>query len=247
MKTTVYSIPSDAVNDLTVVHLSDIHGNYNKKILEQAGAAVPDIIAISGDLDDADRSASDRSISFLRELSAIAPTVYSLGNHEIGLTDSARHRIRSSGVHLLDDSFISLGGISICGLTSGFFHANIGNGLKNPHLFSTPTPDISVIDRFEREAGYKILLCHHPEYYFDYIKDRKIDLVLSGHAHGGQIRLFGRGLMAPGQGLFPRYTSGVHDGRLVISRGLANTAKLIPRLFNETELIILNIGAKKNH
>ena len=84
------------------------------------------------------------------------------------------------------------------------------------------------------------LLCHHPEYWPRYVRDLPVDLTLSGHAHGGQIRLFGQGLFAPGQGLFPRYTSGVHEGRLVISRGLANTTR-IPRLFNPTELVCVHL------
>ena len=74
-----------------------------------------------------------------------------------------------------------------------------------------------------------------------YLKERGIDLLLSGHAHGGQFQFFGQGVFAPGQGIFPKYTTGVHDGRFVISRGLCNTAKPIPRLFNPTELVIIDI------
>ena len=64
------------------------------------------------------------------------------------------------------------------------------------------------------------------------------DLILSGHAHGGQIRLFGRGLFAPGQGIFPKYTSGIH-GSMIISRGLSNTGGMIPRLFNRREIVYI--------
>ena len=92
-----------------------------------------------------------------------------------------------------------------------------------------------------RRSGYKVLLSHHPEYYPEYIKDLDIDLILSGHAHGGQLRFFGRGLFAPGQGLLPKYTSGIHDGRMIVSRGLANNAPPIPRLFNSKELIFIDL------
>ncbi len=70
--------------------------------------------------------------------------------------------------------------------------------------------------------------------------EREIDIVLSGHAHGGQIRLFGKGLYAPGQGLFPEYTKGMWMGKngwLVVSTGLANTSSIVPRLFNPTEIV----------
>ena len=247
MKKTVYNIAARFKRPLTVAHLSDIHGEFRREILDAVKAAKPDIIAVTGDLAEGDSSASEESIRFLKFLSDTAPTFYSLGNHEIGLSESARGRISAAGVHLLDDSFEKIGEVTVGGLTSGFFHAGIGNGRKNPRLFSTPPPDTSMLDSFEMEDGFKILLCHHPEYFPEYIKERKIDLVLSGHAHGGQIRLFGRGVLAPGQGLFPCYTSGVHEARLVISRGLANTAKLVPRLFNETELVIIKLGFRSNN
>lgn len=91
----------------------------------------------------------------------------------------------------------------------------------------------------EAPAGYRIVLCHHPEYY-PLISDKPIDLILAGHAHGGQWRFFGQGIFAPGQGLFPKYTRGIY-GNMVVSAGLANE-KLIPRLWNPTELVILEIG-----
>jgi len=86
----------------------------------------------------------------------------------------------------------------------------------------------------------KILLSHHPEYYAQYIKATKIDLTVSGHAHGGQWRFFGQGIFAPGQGFFPKYTAGVHDDRLIISRGLGNPHP-IPRFNNPPELVIVEI------
>ena len=104
----------------------------------------------------------------------------------------------------------------------------------------TPPPNLKWLGNFAALSGYKILLNHHPEYYPEYIKELDIDLILSGHAHGGQIRFFGTGLFAPGQGFFPKYTSGIHDGRLIVSRGLANNAPPIPRLFNSRELIFIN-------
>ncbi len=78
-----------------------------------------------------------------------------------------------------------------------------------------------------------------PEYYPRYLADTDINLILSGHAHRGQFRFFGRGFYAPGKGFFPKLTSGVYDNRLVISRGLANTIKL-PRINNPEDLVIVD-------
>ena len=103
------------------------------------------------------------------------------------------------------------------------------------------------LQEFEDESGYRILLSHHPEYWSlrePQLCEHPIDLVLSGHAHGGQIRLFNRGIYAPSQGWMPKYTSGVFEGEhgnMVVSRGLANTAS-VPRLFNEPELVYVEVN-----
>lgn len=109
-------------------------------------------------------------------------------------------------------------------------------GITFPEMPREPAADW--LDDFERLPGYKILLSHHPEYYPSHLADRNIDLILSGHAHGGQWRFRGHGLFAPGQGWFPRLTSGAH-GKLVISRGLSNTT-MIPRINNPPEVVYIH-------
>ena len=91
------------------------------------------------------------------------------------------------------------------------------------------------------EEGFRLLMCHHPEMYRDDVAGRDIDFTVCGHAHGGQVQIFGRGLYAPGQGLFPKLTHGVHDGgKMIISRGMTNGA-MAPRINNPLELIILTL------
>jgi predicted MPP superfamily phosphohydrolase len=116
----------------------------------------------------------------------------------------------------------------IGGLSSGI------NGKEN-------TPDTQLLQRFAAEEGYHLLLCHHPEYYVPHVKPTGIELTVCGHAHGGQWRFFGIAVYAPGQGLFPRYTSGVLEDRCVISRGIGDHT-WIPRIGNRRELIIIEPG-----
>ena len=123
------------------------------------------------------------------------------------------------------------------------------NGFYKIALVNTPFRVSDALNNIEsctlraREAaenGAKILLCHHPEYYKTYLKDKKIDLIVAGHAHGGQWRLGRLAAFAPGQGIFPKYTKGVYDKRLVVSTGLKKSGR-IPRIFNKPEIVYINI------
>ena len=100
--------------------------------------------------------------------------------------------------------------------------------------------DFEWLENFCGKDGYKILLCHHPEYYEPFLKGKKINLILSGHAHGGQIRIRNQGIYAPGQGLFPKYTKGIYDGKLIVTTGAANTAS-VPRWGNPCEVVMIQI------
>ncbi len=256
MKTVFYKITAEKfVKKMRIILLSDLHDNDYPNISEKVTALKPDIIAIPGDLSsrldmlEGEYASTDKktvthisSFSLLGKLSKIAPTYYSFGNHELcghyykknfGLSANEKNieLIKSSGAILLDDSFDFFdGGIVIGGLTSG---------MTRPSL----EPKLDWIDDFCNQGIFRILLCHHPEYYEKYLKNKKIDLILSGHAHGGQIRLFGRGLYAPGQGILPRHAGGAYDGRLIVGRGLANTA-FVPRFFNPRELVVVDLIPK---
>lgn len=143
------------------------------------------------------------------------------------MTDDTRRRIGETGAVLLDNACVPFRNLTICGLTSGIC------GKKNE-------PDADALKTFDAEAGYRVLLCHHPEYYAPFIRKTGIELTIAGHAHGGHWRVFGQGIYAPGQGLFPRYTSGMRENRLIISRGLGDHT-WIPRIFNEPELLLIHL------
>lgn len=206
---------------------SDLHSAPYDDVLETFAQC--DAVLIPGDLVDRHRRDNRNALKFLQEVPEIVPVFYSLGNHEVKYRRAAEYlqQVSESKATLLRDESCVFRGIRIGGLSSR---------RKGP-------PDTEFLDRFERERKFKVLLCHHPEVYRDYVKGREIDFTLCGHAHGGQIQILGRGLYAPGQGLFPKLTHGIHDGgKMMISRGMTNGAKpRVPRICNPCELIILEL------
>lgn len=262
MQKTKYQIPSPVSGVIALV--TDLHEYAPEPVLEILREVKPDVIAVAGDtlerhhrgenLDKGDRSLASRLICagiqaaealaallhlesqevqtenayrFFREAGRIAPVVLSRGNHELYLTPEDRAVMAEAGVRLLDNGSAEIGGILFGGLISRQV---------------TGALDTAFLEAFSASPKYKVLLCHHPEYY-PHLSQYPIDLILSGHCHGGQIRIFGRGIFAPGQGLLPKYHHGVYHGRLVVSAGCANTAP-IPRWGNESEVVMVRLGNK---
>lgn len=243
MKITEYTLPAPLKKPCTIALLSDLHTKIPEGLLEKIASRKPDLITIAGDLIDFQTETKehalcsadgfDTMLRFLKDLAALAPVFYAGGNHDI-LSKEQKARIARTGARFLDNEAALLGELAIGGLSSGYGHK------IQSRWAETPPPDLAFLDRFEKIGGCKLLLSHHPEYYPRYLRERNIDFIFSGHAHGGQWRFFGRGVFAPGQGLFPRYTAGVHENRLVISRGLGNHT-VIPRLFNPLELVFVTL------
>ena len=225
---TVHRIRSPKIREsLRLAVAPDIHSAPFDDVLEDFAAC--DAVLIPGDLVDRHRRDNRNAERFLREVPEIVPVFYSLGNHEVKYRrrEAFLKMIGDSRVTLLQNDWIPFRGILIGGLSS-----------------ARGKPETSFLDRFEEEEEYKLLLCHQPEDWRDYVRGRRIDLTLCGHAHGGQIQIRGRGLYAPGQGLFPKMTDGFYgDGAMLLSRGMTNGAKpRIPRINNPTELIILTLA-----
>lgn len=224
---------------LVLAVLADIHNRRVAEFLSIVEKNKPDRILIPGDL--VDGAAIEKSkeheefvedaVELLDRIGEIAPTYLSIGNHEKQFTVGEVKELYKSDVVILENRYVKAGDLYIGGLSSGQNYHN---------KKASQIPDVGFIDEFERVVGYKILLSHHPEYYEPYLKDRKIDLIISGHAHGGQVRVFNHGLYAPGQGLFPKYTSGIHDGKFIVSRGIAGT-EIMPRINNEPEVVLVKI------
>lgn len=231
--------------------ISDTHGRIIDDLAEAAAEAAPDLILVPGDAIENKRPGHPDGVRMLARLAAVAPVFFSVGNHERALSREQTDGLAEAGIHCVDLSTerFSVRGTQLCigGVPSASYENGERCGTSLAELLFTPRAraelpqkTVDYIAEFSAEGGTKLLLCHHPEYYRRYLRDCDTGIICAGHAHGGQIRLFGHGLYAPGQGFFPRYTSGVHDGRFVISRGLTNHS-FPPRIFNRPELVILHI------
>ena len=168
----------------------------------------------------------DNAVRFLNEAPDIAPTFYSIGNHDRLLPRREEYwpHVERSRVTVLDDRFGEFGGIVLGGLTS-----------------RRAGPESDWLSDMAAQEGFKLLMCHHPEYFPATVLNRDIDLTLAGHAHGGQVRLGKQGLFAPGQGILPKLTSGFYfDDRLLVSRGVTN-ATWAPRINCACEIIMLHL------
>lgn len=218
---------------LKIVHLSDLHGKRfgrkNEKLIKKVADENPSIIAFTGDIIHIYTSKNiEVAAETVGALKEIAPVLFVAGNHEMRNKGyrNLRKILLECGATVLDDCTVNVCGISVTGLN--------GASLRNAKIDKI-TPDVSP----------KILLAHEPQFFHRYA-DAGYELTLCGHAHGGQWRIpfTGRGLYAPGQGAFPKYTAGVHEraGKaMIISRGLGNS-KFPLRLFNRPEIVAIEIN-----
>ncbi|MFZ5354423.1 MAG: metallophosphoesterase [Bacillota bacterium] len=248
---TVYSDRISLGNSIRIVLIADLHshiyGENQIHIAERIRSQKPDIIALAGDIAD-DQVPIDGTKLFLEAVKGISPIYYVSGNHEVwtGELDSIKKLFRSYGAHVLENTYLreSIKGeeVVIC-------------GADDPDVQRYKGSDYNWEDELYKafyslgaEKGYKILLSHRPER-VDAYKSLPFDLVLSGHSHGGQVRIpfLLNGLLAPHQGWFPKYAGGLykHDEMThVVSRGVSYNPRL-PRIFNPPEIVVIDILGKK--
>ena len=241
-----------AFDGFVLCQVSDVHnearGEGNAALLRALREAAPDLICITGDFLDSRRTDLDFALELAGQLAEIAPAVYVTGNHEARLKDlsALEAGLAARGVQVLRDDWTPLarGGeeIALLGLDDPGFAAGedwtLAEGLDQTQ---------ARLSALLAQAGdrFSLVLSHRPELLPAYA-EAGADLVLSGHAHGGQVRLPGiGGLFAPGQGILPRLTSGVYargETRLVVSRGLGNSAFPL-RVFNPPEIVTVTLRA----
>ena len=212
--------------------LADLHDRDARGVARAVSALSPDACLFVGDLFESPprrrRFSFDEAALCLELLAPLCPLFWVPGNHDLTLPPPLDAQMSRLGVHRLDNRF-------------EHFREIVIGGLSSARYLPRQVPDTAFLDRFSKESGYKLLLCHHPEYYPAYVRELPIDLTVAGHTHGGQWSFFGHGIYAPGQGFFPRYTAGLYEGRLLVSRGL-KPARLIPRIANPREIILLTLG-----
>ncbi|QVK19008.1 metallophosphoesterase [Mycoplasmatota bacterium] len=228
-------------NNYKILHISDLHnkefGKDQSRLIKYTKEISPDIIVITGDLIDCSHSNIEVSLDYIREAVKISPIYFVSGNHEksSGVYESLSEKLESYGVIILDNKNLTLqqndSSINLIGLSDITF------------MDSNETLVSESLHELVDNHSFNLLLSHRPEF-MDVYTDNQVDLALVGHAHGGQVRLpFVGGLIAPNQGLFPAYTSGIHyneNTSMIISRGLGNS--ILPlRIFNRPELVVITL------
>lgn len=225
---------------VTDLHSCD-YGEGQRELLDAIDNAAPDAVLLGGDIIDDDLP-RDKGEQFVTEAAKAYPTYYVSGNHEYrtGDMEGIKAFLRSVGITVLEGDCEMLGAkngqtLQICGVDDpeGIGQQALADQLFQAYTETDPTQ-------------FTVLLSHRPEL-IDLYRTYGFDLILAGHAHGGQWRIPGvlNGLIAPNQGLFPPYAGGRYDfpeGTLIVSRGLARESTRIPRLFNPPELVILELN-----
>lgn len=251
-----YAVKSDKIDSgsVRIVVISDLHshiwGKDQQPLLDMVEAQQPDIIALTGDIVD-DREPMYGAQLFLDSVTDIAPTYYVSGNHEwwSGAYDEIKEMIEGCGITVLsnESKCLVINGVALCLY-----------GIDDPEVFDY-TDDAALLNAGSingllqhfpdlNKDTYNILLAHRPEFIDTYLK-YGFDLILSGHTHGGQVRvpLLVNGLFAPDQGWFPPYAGGRYDfgtQTLIVSRGAGVETKL-PRIFDPPEVVVVDIAGKE--
>lgn len=241
----------EAFSGFRIAQVSDLHnaefGEGNEKLITMLAQTDPDIIVLTGDLVDSRNTDIEIALEFARHAIIISPVYYVTGNHEARISEyeDLKMGLEEAGVIVLENEKVILEqegeSITLIGLDDPSF--------REDYLFGDAVSvSQSALNELRSESDeYTILLAHRPELFDTYV-DASVDLVFSGHAHGGQFRLpFIGGLVAPNQGFFPKYDAGLFsedNTTMIVSRGVGNS--IIPvRFNNRPEIIVIELGSTK--
>ena len=257
LKTVSYTVESDKISkDIRLAVIADLHsskyGNGQKDLIAAIDKANPNIILLTGDTFEEDR-AQDNVKELLSYIGRKYTCFFVMGNHEYRYSHDELTKIkslvRSYGIVILegDSNVLTVNGekIRIAGVND---RKSDGYTLTNENGDTVDVPrfneSLERLSEVAKDGIFTVLMSHRPDYYEKYVS-LGFDLTVSGHAHGGQVRIPGlvNGLYAPDQGLFPKYAGGCYenDGRvMIVSRGLCKMA-FRPRVFNRPELVIIDV------
>ena len=241
----------EAFTGFRIAQVSDLHnaefGEGSEKLIELLSQTDPDMIVITGDLIDSRHTDIEIALEFARHAIKLAPVYYVSGNHEARVREyeDLKMGLAEAGVIVLEDQKVQImrdgESIHILGIDDPSF--------QEDYLFGdAASVTSSALSELQNESdGYTVLLAHRPELFETYV-DAGVDLVFSGHAHGGQFRLpFIGGLVAPNQGFFPKYDAGLFSEgstTMIVSRGVGNS--IIPiRFNNRPEIILVTLSNRK--
>lgn len=247
----LYTVTSDELpdsfNGFRIAQVSDLHnaemGKENEKLISMLKDAAPDIIVITGDMIDSRNTKVDVALSFAEQAVKIAPCYYITGKHEARVDEYSdlKDGLLELGVMVLEDARVE---IELSGETITLIGVD-DPSFQTDYLFGDDETVVEskLAELTSEDDGYTVLLSHRPEL-FDIYVESGVDLVFSGHAHGGQFRLpFVGGVAAPNQGLFPKYDAGIYtegNTNMVVSRGVGNS--IIPfRVNNRPEVILIEL------
>lgn len=249
--TTYFQIKSKKIqpdfDEFKIAHISDLHNRqWDDNLISKIKDEKPNIIAITGDLVDSRKTDFGIALEFIQEASNIAPIYYVTGNHEARLADEyniLKEELENLGVTMMDNQyyFVEKGNekLQIIGIQDPDFVERTGNTNIQGDIIRVK------LNELINKNYYSIVLSHRPEHFEQYV-NTGADLILTGHAHGGQVRIpFVGGIIAPNQGIFPKYSEGIHNIKntnMIVSRGLGNS--VIPiRINNIPELVIITLNA----
>lgn len=239
-----YTVTSPKLTaEVRLAVVTDFHSSDNADdVVAMVASCAPDAVLMVGDMfdDDIANRPTERTLSLMRQLSAQYPCYYVSGNHEAwtGEMDALYQQTEEAGVTVLrmSSGVLTVRGqrIALCGIPDPYEMVYSG----------APDTEEQIRQAMENvdSADFTVLLAHRPELLAKYAQF-PLDLVVSGHAHGGQVRIPGvlNGLYAPNQGWFPKLAGGAYtqDGTtLIVSRGLAVRTRL-PRIFNRPEVVLV--------
>lgn len=254
---TFYSLDTGKLEDtLRIVQLSDLHshefGEDNEELLEQVGALEPDLIFCTGDMINAGEDNSEMLQKLLENLTRIAPVYFSLGNHEIAYMENhgsteLEEEVASAGAVYLNGTWedVTLEGIGTVRIGGMYRYAFCPEEVSEEEYAQDRTAQF--LKTYEDTDALRLLLVHRPDSFcFGDAGERwHVDLIFSGHAHGGQVRLPLLGGVYGGDlGWFSEYVDGLHtlgNCHMVISRGLGSSPNKIPRWNNIPEILVMDV------